>query len=378
MTLGVTMPKPTIANKALTDAQREAYEAVQKHGSIRAAARALGKNYTPVYYCYNAAKAKLELDPGVADALDEVGIQDPTRVRGGWLKTKHASVQFTMPKAEAIGVENSAERIKMALADIPPPEPIEAPTDAVEGLLTLYPMPDIHAGLRTDAETLAGTVERLVGGMRDCVSRSPKSGTGVVLVLGDMLHHNDNENATPASKHALDVLATIEETAIAMIDGLARCIEIALLHHSKVVVSVLRGNHDRDAYLIVLYSLAERYRNHPRIEVQRDEGEFFVYQFGKCLIAAHHGDKAKPERLVMALADEFPSLWGETRHRFYYTGHLHHHKSADIGGVQWEQLRAVTKRDRYAKDNAYTARSQMQAITFDDKSGEVSRVKINL
>ena len=92
--------------------------------------------------------------------------------------------------------------------------------------------------------------------MNDCVIRSPKSGTGVLLVLGDMLHHNDNENATPASKHALDVLATIEETAIAMIQGLARCIEIALLHHSKVIVSVLRGNHDRDAYLIVLYSLA--------------------------------------------------------------------------------------------------------------------------
>jgi len=215
-------------------------------------------------------------------------------------------------------------------------------------------------------------------GMRDCVSRSPKSATGVLLVLGDMLHHNDNENATPASKNALDVLASIEETALAMIAGLARCIEIALLHHSRVVVSILRGNHDRDAYLIVLYSLAERYRNHPRIDVQRDEGEFFVIQHGKCLLAAHHGDKAKPERLVMALADEFPQLWGETRHRFYYTGHLHHHKSADIGGVQWEQLRAVTKRDRYAKDNAYTARSQMQAITFDDKSGEVSRVKINL
>ena len=49
-----------------------------------------------------------------------------------------------------------------------------------------------------------------------------------------------------------------------------------------------------------------------------------------------------------------------------------------IGGVQWEQLRAVTKRDRYAKDNAYTARSQMQAITFDEQVGEISRVKVGL
>ena len=372
------MSGPTFPSKALSDLQQEAWDAVHEHSSIRKAARALGKSHSTTHEHYARAKAKIQLDSGVAQALDEVGIQDPTQVRGGWLKTKHASVQFTMPKASAVDLEDSADRIKKTLKGIEPPAIIQPPKETSDSLLTLYPMPDIHAGLRTDNETLHGTVDRLVNGMNDCVIRSPKSGTGVLLVLGDMLHHNDNENATPASKHALDVLATIEETAIAMIQGLARCIEIALLHHSKVIVSVLRGNHDRDAYLIVLYSLAERYRTHPRIEVQREEGEFFVYQHGKCLIAAHHGDRAKPERLVMSLADEFPKLWGETRHRFYYTGHLHHHKSADIGGVQWEQLRAVTKRDRYAKDHAYTARSQMQAITFDDKSGEISRVKINL
>lgn len=364
--------------RKITESQQSAYDAVQKHGGIRAAVRALGVNYSSFHETYTRAKSKIELDPGIADALEAVNIDNPSLVRGGWLKTKTASVQFAMPKQSAISIEDSAEKIKLALSGIAPAEVIEAPADTTEKLLTLYPMPDIHAGLRVDNQTLESTVERLTGGMRDCVSRSPKSKTAVILILGDMLHHNDNQNATPASKHVLDVVATIEETALAMIAGLARCIEIALLRHAKVVVSILRGNHDRDAYLIVLYSLAERYRNHPNIEVQRDEGEFFVMQHGKCLIAAHHGDRAKPERLVMALADEYPQIWGETRHRFYYTGHLHHHKSADIGGVQWEQLRAVTKRDRYARDHAYTARSQMQAITFDDAAGETSRVKINL
>ena len=102
-----------------------------------------------------------------------------------------------------------------------------------------------------------------------------------------------------------------------------------------------------------------------------------MHEFGKVLLAAHHGDKAKADRLVHFLADQFAEMWGRTKHRFLFTGHLHHHKAQDIGGVQWEQLRAVTPRDAFAFSNAYTARAQLQAITFDRNRGEVSRVKVN-
>ena len=95
------------------------------------------------------------------------------------------------------------------------------------------------------------------------------------------------------------------------------------------------------------------------------------------MIAAHHGDKAKPERLVMFLADEHAKMWGKTKYRFLWTGHLHHHKSADIGGVQWEQLRAMTARDAYAVAHSYSARAQLQAITLHRSGGEIQRVKVN-
>ena len=80
--------------------------------------------------------------------------------------------------------------------------------------------------------------------------------------------------------------------------------------------------------------------------------------------------------MVFFMADEYAPMWGRTRHRFLFTGHLHHHKSADIGGVQWEQLRAVTERDAYAVGHAYTARAQLQAITYHKTRGEVMRVKV--
>ena len=52
-------------------------------------------------------------------------------------------------------------------------------------------------------------------------------------------------------------------------------------------------------------------------------------------------------------------------------------KAADIGGVQWEQLRALTARDAYAVSNAYVARSQLQAVTLHREFGEVQRVKVS-
>jgi hypothetical protein len=128
----------------------------------------------------------------------------------------------------------------------------------------------------------------------------------------------------------------------------------------------------------VLFALAERYRENPRIELQKVPGEFFVHQFGKCLLAAHHGDKAPPQRIVMFLADSYAETWGKTLHRYLFTGHRHHSKIEDVGGVLVEQLRAMTAKDAYAVANAYSARAQLQAITFHRTMGEIERAKIGM
>ena len=46
-------------------------------------------------------------------------------------------------------------------------------------------------------------------------------------------------------------------------------------------------------------------------------------------------------------------------------------------GVQWEQLRALTAKDAYARSHAYCARAQLQAVTYHREKGEVSRVKVS-
>ena len=82
-----------------------------------------------------------------------------------------------------------------------------------------------------------------------------------------------------------------------------------------------------------------------------------------------------------AIADEpvvfysnHPGWWDPIT--FLFTGHLHHHKSQEIGGMLWEQLPAITARDVYATSNAYTGRARLSGITYHRTRGEVSRVTI--
>jgi len=367
----------------MTPAQREALEAMENYGNQTKAAKALGIRRSTLQERLRRAKAHQEADPAIKNAMSEVGMQDAGVLHSGWIKSDGASMYFTMPRDEE-KPEDVAERIKEALEDVKPIPRIPQPETFDIDLLTLYPLPDAHIGMYAYGEETGENYsadiaeQRILSGMGQCLAASPPSGEAVIVAMGDLLHANDQTNQTPASKHQLDVDTRHFRNLDIAITTLASSVEAALKKHNKVNVVVQPGNHDVSAYMAVLFALSERYRDNPRVGVQRKPGEFFVREFGKCMIASHHGDKSKAERMVMFMADQWPKIWGRTTHRFLFTGHLHHHKSQDIGGCYWEQLRAVTARDAYATAHAYTARAEMQAITYHRDRGEVSRVKVSL
>jgi hypothetical protein len=365
----------------MTPKQREALDAVEKHGSIRKAAKALGIAYSAAQERYSRAKKHLDTDPAIQGAMSEVGMQDAGVLHSGWVKTDGASLYFKMPVDDHR--RDLLAEVKEYFTDLKPIKPTPPPDQPCDkDLMTVYPVPDAHIGMRAwkpeagEDYDIDIAVDRIKSGISDCVNASPSSSEALVIALGDLLHANDQTNMTPASKHVLDVDTRHYKTLDAAIYAMACAAEIAAQKHDKVTVIVQRGNHDETAYMAVMFALAERYRDDPRITVQKHPGEFFVAEHGQCLIASQHGDKAKAERLVMALADQWPEMWGRTRYRYYFTGHLHHSKMQDVGGVQVEQLRAVTARDAYAASHAYVARSEMQAITYHKDRGEISRVKV--
>jgi len=360
----------------------EDYQAAHERlGSNRAVAREFGVDESTVR---TARKRLAKRDPAMQNAMNAVGTGLVPSM--AWIKTKataDAPGYSVMLKPAQEAPEDTADRIKAALADLDAIKPVPAPTYTEADLCTLYPMADVHVGMRAWAKEVGEDYdtdiasERLKSWIGQCVAASPASHTAIVLDVGDLTHADDESGLTPKSRHSLDVDTRHFRTLDMTIQAMSVCVELALSKHQRVIVRILPGNHNLNSYMAVMFALAERFRDNSRVSVQKVPGEFFVHEFGKVLLAAHHGDKAKADRLVHFLADQFAEMWGRTKHRFLFTGHLHHHKSQDIGGVQWEQLRAVTPRDAYAVSHAYTARAQLQAITFDRNRGEISRVKVN-
>lgn len=369
------MPQPSLDPALIA----QAAEAFERYGSKTLAAQALGIPRNT--FCNRLRHA--EIDPAIRDSMDAVNTRMVPQL--AWVKTKSEdgasySVMLKPPEREPADI---AADIADIVNNIKPIKPIPAPTHCEDDLMTVYPIADAHIGMRAwgketgeDYDTDIA-VERIRAGVSRLVASSPASKLAVVLDVGDLTHADDNTNQTPRSKHSLDVDTRHFKTLEAAITALSTAIELALQKHDAVLVRVLRGNHNETSYIAVMFALAERYRGNPRVTVEKSPADFFVYEFGRVLVAAHHGDKAKAERLVLHMADQWPEMWGRTRHRFYFTGHLHHALLRDVGGVQVEQLRAVTARDAYAASHAYSARAQLQAITFHRTDGEISRVKIN-
>lgn len=368
----------------MTPKQREIYDMHKSGVSQRGIAKKLGLHHKTVWDQLKRAIKHEEAPDGIKVALQQTGLQDIGTLHSGWLKTDEASLYFVQPKEQqGESLDDIISHIADRVSGIQPLDPIEPPQSIEEDLLTIYPIADAHIGMRAikgesgDDYNIDIAAKRVQSAMDELVISSPASRRAIILDVGDLTHADDTNYQTPRSKHPLDMSASQYESIDMAIDVISYAIFAALRRHELVTVRILRGNHNENSYIAIMFALYERFRLNKRVTIEKTPADFFVHQFGYNMFAAHHGDKAKADRLVMHMAHEWADIWGQTKWRYYFTGHLHHTKVQDVGGVQVEQLRAVTSRDKYAATHGYVGMPQMQSITYHADYGEKSRVKVN-
>lgn len=324
-----------------------------------------------------ARKRGLHLSDGVREAIDATGLR-PAEAKHGWKRVQDQDTgnwESVFWKAPEASTEDVLADIRAAFEGMAPAGAVAAPADTVGDLCAVYPLFDVHWGMHAWAPETGGPaydVKRaradLLGAFGRIVGMVPDCKQALLVIGGDFYHADDERAETPASKHKLDVDGRQYHVLDQSIGALGQVIESLLRKHEKLTIRVLRGNHDEHSHLVLSFGLAERYRNEPRIEVVKEPRAVWWFQWGQTLLAFHHGDKMKPEQMAMMLADVVP-VWSMCRHRFAYTGHFHHERSRDVGGLRWESLRAFCPADAYAASMGFTSRRALTATVFHKDTG---------
>ncbi|OYW63042.1 MAG: hypothetical protein B7Z40_15685 [Bosea sp. 12-68-7] len=264
------------------------------------------------------------------------------------------------------------------------PAPVTAPVAGLDSQLTLYPLADWHIGMfawgrETQANWDLKIAERVIGGAAaELVAQAPRSATAIVLGGGDLIHSDNQDNRTSRSGHALDVDGRYPKVVQAAARLLVGLVEAALARHDRVIVRILKGNHDEHASVAVAYFLLAWFRNEPRVTVDDDPSLFFRHRFGKVLLAATHGHAARAERMPELMAHRYAADWGETLFRYAHMFHLHHKRlmASEGGGVVVETHQAPIPPDAWHFGSGFLSGRSLHAITYHRDYGEIGRNRI--
>lgn len=391
------MPTPPLSEEKA----RQAVEALREHGTVTLAAQALKEPRATIDARLKAARGR----PDLAHLFMEPARVTETTAADGSLKSrsvtskpigeswepppdyavKRISVltdaegrelqRWTRVTPEARHLSDMVAAVKDILTTAKPMPPAPAPEAADTDLLTVLTLADVHLGqlswgeetgedwnLREAVRYVTQTASLLIGA-------TPQSGTAVVLILGDFLHADDSTATTPTHKHNVDVDSRHSKVMRSAVELAMALVSMAAHRHQRVIVRVLPGNHDIHAAPAVGLALWAAYREDPRVQVDFDPRPFWVYEHGKVLIGAQHGDKMKLEKMPLHLAASAPEAWGRTSYRVVFSGHRHHQTTHEAGGVICRCLPAVTARDAYAASRGYHAARGMTAFTFHRETG---------
>lgn len=346
-----------MADRKFTDA--EVVAAIDRHGSMRAAAKSLGVDESSV-------RKRMRLIRGTSTLYNEEGARVLT-----WVKSDH--------KAD----EKHAEVLDAIRSRVAPLKAAPAPKRTTNpDLLNCYVLTDFHLGMLAwgeetgadwDIATAEATIDRWI---EEAIARAPKARVGVLAQLGDFLHYDSLEAVTPTSGHVLDADTRFVRMIGVARRALQRCIDRLLRAHEQVVVLHAEGNHDiaSSAWLRELF--AALYANEPRVRIITRPDPYYCVEHGKTLLLFHHGHKRSIQTLDTVLAAKFRSQFGKAEHVYAHTGHFHHLKRRETALMVIEQHRTLAAPDAYASRGGWISGRSADVITYCSKLGERCRVTV--
>lgn len=306
---------------------------------------------------------------GVSTLLDGEG-----RVRGKWVKTQ---VRRVTPD-ELRAVYHDALKLVHT-----PKAQRAAVRGAGDEVLAVYPLGDPHMGmLAWHRETgknwdLKLAMAAHADAMASLISHAPASRHAVFAPLGDNMHGDGYGNTTTAGTRVdVDVrYPKMLRAACAMLIG---GVDQLLGHHEHVTCVLPPGNHDTTSAIAVREVLAAHYRNESRVTVRPNTAAHLYVRWHANLLGFHHGDRTKAAALPLVMATDRPDLWGKTKHRRWYCGHVHHETVKEHPGCVVETFGTLAPADAWHAGQGYRTRQRAVVDVLDQAKGKIARYEVTL
>lgn len=326
--------------------------------------RAASRGYSPANDMNKTAPDGFSVK-GVSTLYDGDG-----NIRGQWVKTKADENERYQMLLDAMStIAHKWEGLA---------EPSVAPSYTDDDLLAVYPMGDPHVGLMSwSPETgndfdLKIAEQNLYGAVDHLVGLAPRAKHALVINLGDFYHSDSKGNMTTKGTR-VDVDGRWPKVLAVGIRIMRRIIDRALDKHEHVTVINEIGNHDDHSSIMLGLALEQFYEREPRVTIDTSPSKFHWYRFGKVLIGTTHTDTVKPDKLGAIMACDRAQDWGETLHRYWYTGHVHHDVVKELPGCIVESFRTLAAGDAWHTGQGYRSGRDMKLDVLHRKFGRVDR-----
>ena len=208
----------------------------------------------------------------------------------------------------------------------------------------------------------------------------------IILPIGNDFFHTDNKKGTTVKGTPLEVNATFEDSFIAGLRAIRRCIDKAV-QISQVTCPIVRGNHSGTKETLLGACLETLYEKEERVLILNDRRQRKYIKYGQNLFGFAHGDKEYNQvgNLPLLMAEEVKELWSSTTYREWFLGDRHHKmeykfmRAKDYIGCTIRFLRSVGTTDKWHHENGYgTSPRTAEAFIYDYNKGMVASFLTNI
>ena len=215
--------------------------------------------------------------------------------------------------------------------------------------------------------------ERLFSTTKEILRRVVKRGRPekiVVALGGDGLHFDTYQKKTTMGTPQ-DADGTPEEIAWTWIE-LCRDYICMVAQVAPVELFVIPGNHDRFTSVFLRAAMKGWFHNISCVSVVEILSPRQYMKYGKSMIGFLHGDIGKVSDWPAIMAGEEPEMWGQTKHKFIFTGHYHTERELPtFGNVTVYRMPSLAGTDLWHHNSGYKSRKALVCYIIDETKGVI-------